>query len=186
VRHGNVKAGDTVLVLGTGGVSIFAMQFAKLLGAQVIITSSSDEKLARALALGASHTINYGANPKWSRTVRDITEGRGVDHIIEVGGVGTLSQSMRAVRMGGHISLIGVLAGPEATLNLTPVLMQDIRLQGVVVGPRDTFEEMNLAIRQHRLTPVVDKVYPLTAIREACDYMAQGKHFGKVCIRLAS
>jgi len=184
VRHGNVKAGDTVLVLGTGGVSIFALQFAKLLGAQVVVTSSSDEKLARAKSLGADYTINYRENPKWSNAVRDVTGGQGADHIIEVGGVGTLSQSMRAVRMGGHISLIGVLAGPEAPLNLTPILMQDVRLQGVIVGPRDTFEEMNRAIHAHRLTPVVDKVFPLDEIRGACEYMAQGKHVGKVCIRV--
>lgn len=186
VRHGSVKAGDSVLLLGTGGVSIFALQFAKLLGAQVLITSSNDEKLVRAAELGADYTINYRKVPKWFNAVRDITEGRGADHIVEVGGVGTLGQSMRAVRMGGHISLIGVLAGPEATLNLTPILMQDVRLQGVIVGPRDTFEEMNQAIRLHRLRPVVDRVFPIDAIRDAFDYMAQGKHFGKVCMRVAT
>ncbi len=185
VTHGNVKAGDTVLTLGTGGVSLFALQFAKLLGARVIVTSSSDEKLARAQALGADHGVNYRTNPKWASAVRDWTGGVGVDHIVEVGGVGTLTQSMRAVRMGGHISLIGVLAGVEAPLNLTPLLMQNVRLQGIIVGPRDAFEEMNRAIDFHRLQPVVDKVFPLESTREACEYMAAGKHFGKVCIRIA-
>jgi NADPH:quinone reductase-like Zn-dependent oxidoreductase len=183
-RHGNVKAGDSVLVLGTGGVSTFALQFAKTFGAEVIVTSSSDEKLARAKSLGADHCVNYLDNPKWADAVRDITGGIGVDHVIEVGGVGTLNQSMRAVRMGGHISLIGVLAGVEAPLNLTPVIMQDVRLQGVIVGPRDAFEEMNRAVSLHRLRPVVDKVFSFENVRESCEYMASGKHFGKVCIRV--
>lgn len=185
VRHAPVVAGDTVLVLGTGGVAIFALQFAKLLGAAVIVTSSSDEKLARATRLGASHGINYKAEPAWSKTVRDLTDGEGVHHIIEVGGVGTLAQSMRAVRMGGCISLIGVLAGVEALLNLTPVLMQDVRVQGVIVGPRETFETMNRAIRLHQLRPVVDRVFPFEDYAAAVEYMAAGKHFGKVCIRIA-
>lgn len=185
VRHGNVKAGDTVLVLGTGGVSMFALQFAKVLGAEVVVTSSSGDKLARAKSLGADHGLNYRENPKWADAVREITGGMGVDHIIEVGGAGTLSQSMRAVRMGGHISLIGVLAGVEAPLNLTPVLMQDVRLQGVIVGPRDAFDEMNRAVSLHRLRPVVDKVFSFEDARAACEYMASGKHFGKVCIRVA-
>jgi NADPH:quinone reductase-like Zn-dependent oxidoreductase len=182
VRHGNVKAGDSVLVLGTGGVSTFALQFAKALGAEVFVTSSSSEKLARAKSLGADHCVNYLDNPKWADAVRDITGGRGVDHVIEVGGVGTLTQSMRAVRMGGHISLIGVLAGVEAPLNLTPIIMQDVRLQGVIVGPRDAFEEMNRAISLHRLRPVVDNVFSFEDARAACEYMASGNHFGKVCI----
>ena len=185
VRHGRVKAGDTVLVLGTGGVSVFALQFAKLLGAEVIVTSSSDEKLARAKELGAGRGVNYRDHPTWSKQVREFTNGVGVDHIVEVGGAGTLAQSMRSIKMGGHISLIGVLSGYEAPLNLTPVLMQDVRLQGVIVGPRDAFEAMNRAIELHRLRPVVDQVFPFEDTRAAIEYMAAGKHFGKVCIRVA-
>lgn len=183
-RHGDVGPGDTVLTLGTGGVSIFALQLAKMAGAEVIITSSSDEKLERAKKLGASHGFNYKSDEKWSRAVRSATGGRGVDHVIEVGGVGTLEQSIRACRMGGHISLVGVLAGPQAPLNLTLVLMQDIRIQGVFVGPRETFEDMNRAIAKHELKPVVDKVFGFDEAQEALNYVAAGSHFGKVCIRV--
>ncbi|GMV92850.1 MAG: NADPH:quinone oxidoreductase [Candidatus Hydrogenedentota bacterium] len=185
VRHGNVKAGDTVLTLGTGGVSIFALQFAKLLGAEVIVTSSSDEKLDKVKTIGADHGINYRTTPKWSETVREITNGTGVDHVIELGGVGTLEQSMRAVRMGGQISLIGVLTGIEAPLNVTPLLMQEVRLQGIMVGPRDAFESMNRAIAYHKLRPIVDRVFEMEETRAACEYMAGGNHIGKVCIRTA-
>ena len=181
-RHGNVGPGDTVLTLGTGGVSIFALQLAQLAGAKVIITSSNNHKLERAGELGAVHGINYRENEKWSRAVREHTRGAGVDHVIEVGGVGTLEQSIRACKMGGHISLVGVLAGPQAPLNLTLVLMQDIRIQGVFVGPRETFEEMNRAIAQHELRPVIDKVFPYAEARQALEYVVAGSHFGKVCI----
>lgn len=181
-RHGNVRPGDTVLTLGTGGVSIFALQFAKMAGANVIITSSSDEKLERAKKLGASNGINYKTNEQWSKEVKKATGGAGVDHVIEVGGVGTLEQSIRSCRMGGHISLVGVLAGPQAPLNLTLVLMQDIRIQGVFVGPRESFEEMNRAITQHKLKPVIDRTFPFKDVRAALDYTIAGKHFGKVCV----
>ena len=185
VRHGNVKAGDSVLVLGTGGVSIFALQFAKALGATVIVTSSSDEKLERAKALGADHGINYAAEPKWSRAVRDFTGGEGVDHVVEVGGVGTLTQSMRCTRMGGSISLIGVLAGKESLLDLTPVLMQDIRIQGVIVGHRESFLDMNRAISANQLRPVIDATFPMADARAAFEHMAHGRHFGKIVVQLA-
>lgn len=185
VRHGHTKAGDTILALGTGGVSIVALQFARIMGATVIVTSSSDEKLERAKQLGAAHGINYSTNANWSKQVRELTNGEGVDHIIEVGGTGTLTQSMRCVKMGGTISLIGVLSGPEAPLNLTPILMQDIRVQGVIVGPRDSFDDMNRAVALHHLKPVVDRVFPMADIHAAVAYMAAGKHFGKVCVRVA-
>ncbi len=185
VRHGNIKPGDVVLVLGTGGVSIFALQFAKLLGATVIVTSSNNGKLERAKALGADHGVNYRENANWSKAVRELTGGEGVDHVIEVGGVGTLTQSMRAVRMGGTISLIGVLAGTETALNLTPLLMQDIRLQGVIVGHREAFEEMNRAIAAHGLKPVVDRVFPIEDSKTAFELMGSGGHFGKLCIRVS-
>ncbi len=181
-RHGNVRPGDTVLTLGTGGVSVFALQFARMAGADVIITSSSDEKLARAKQLGATHGVNYKTNEQWSKEVKKLTGGIGVDHVIEVGGVGTLDQSIRSCRLGAHISLVGVLAGPQAPLSLTLVLMQDIRIQGVFVGPRETFEDMNKAISKHKLKPVVDKVFPFKDVRAAMDYMLAGKHFGKVCV----
>jgi len=185
VRHGNVKPGDVVLVLGTGGVSIFALQVAKLLGAAVIVTSSNNDKLERAKALGADHGVNYRENANWSKAVRELTGGEGVDHVIEVGGVGTLTQSMRAVRMGGTISLIGVLAGAETALNLTPLLMQDIRLQGVIVGHREGFEEMNRAIAAHALRPAIDRVFPLADSKSAFELMGSGGHFGKICIRVS-
>src|SRR5690606_28050299 len=183
-RHGNVRPGDTVLTLGTGGVSIFALQFAKMAGASVVITSSSDEKLERAKKLGASHGVNYKTNEQWSKDVKKATGGAGVDHVVEVGGVGTLEQSIRSCKMGGHISLVGVLAGPQAPLNLTLVLMQDIRVQGVFVGPRDSFEDMNRALAQHNLKPVIDKTFVFDEIRAALDYTIAGKHFGKVCVTI--
>ena len=183
-RHGNIGPGDTMLTLGTGGVSIFATQFARMAGAEVIITSSSDEKLARAKELGAAHGVNYKENEKWSKAVRGFAPD-GVDHVIEVGGVGTLEQSIRCCRVAGHISLVGVLAGPQAPLNLTLVLMQDIRIQGVFVGPRETFLDMNRAIAQHKIKPVVDKVFPFDEAQQALNYVASGSHFGKVCISVS-
>lgn len=183
-RHGDVGEGDTVLTLGTGGVSIFALQLARMVGAEVVITSSSDEKLERAKALGASHGINYRANEKWSKEVRKVTGDRGVDHVIEVGGVGTLEQSIRSCRMGGHISLVGVLAGVQAPLNLTMALMQELCIQGVFVGPRESFLDMNRAITKHTIHPVIDKVFSFDEAREALEHVAGGNHFGKVCIRV--
>jgi len=186
VRHGSVKAGDTVLALGTGGVSIFALQFAKILGAKVIITSSDDGKRARATELGADFTINYKTDPDWAKAVRKATGGVGADHIIEVGGVGTLEASTKCVAMGGHISLIGVLSGAESPLNLTRALMQDVRIQGVIVGPRETFEDMNRAISQHGLRPVVDEVFELSDSQAAFKHMAAGKHFGKIVVKVSA
>lgn len=183
-RHGAIAPKDVVLTLGTGGVSIFALQFAKMAGAEVVITSSSDEKLQRAKELGAAHGVNYKKEEKWAKPVKDYTGGHGVDHVIEVGGVGTLENSIRSCRMGGHISLVGVLSGPQAPLNLTLVLMQDIRIQGVFVGPRESFDEMNRAIAHHQFRPVVDKVFGWDEAHQALEFMAAGKHFGKVCIRV--
>lgn len=180
-RHGNVGPGDTVLTLGTGGVSIFALQLAQLAGADVIITSSSDEKLARAKDIGAAHGINYKQDENWSKAAKKLSGG-GVDHVIEVGGVGTLEHSIRACRMGGHISLVGILAGPQAPLNLTLVLMQDIRIQGVFVGPRESFQDMNRAIAKHKLKPVIDKVFPFAEAQQALEYVKSGSHLGKVVI----
>ena len=183
VTEGRVKAGDTVLVQGTGGVSIFALQFARLNGARVILTSSSDEKLERAHTLGASDGINYKTTPDWDKTARALTGGEGVDHVVEVGGAGTLSRSLRAVKMGGSVSLIGVLTGGAAEVNTLPVLMKVVRVQGIYVGSRETFEAMNRALALHQLRPVVDRVFPFAEAREALRYLESGAHFGKVCIR---
>jgi NADPH:quinone reductase-like Zn-dependent oxidoreductase len=184
VGEGSLKAGDSVLVLGSGGVSIFALQFAHLQGARVIITSSSDEKLKRALQMGASDGINYAANAKWENAVRDLTGGRGVDYVIEVGGAGTLTQSMKAVRPGGQISLIGVLSGGTGQINPLPILMRNIRVQGIFVGSREMFEAMNRAISLAKLKPAVDRVFDFKDAAAAYQYMETGKHFGKVAIRV--
>ena len=167
VAEGGIRAGDSVLVLGTGGVSIFALQFARLHGARVIATSSSDDKLARAIGLGASDGINYRQTPEWGRRVLELTGGAGVDHVIEVGGAGTLPQSFRAVRYGGRISLIGVLSDPGAAVDPRPLLMKGARLQGIYVGSREMFEAMNRAISLAALRPVVDRVFPFVEAPEA-------------------
>lgn len=186
VSQGGLQAGDTLLVQGTGGVALFALAFGKMVGARVIITSSSDEKLARARALGADETINYVADPEWGKAARKLTGGVGVDHVLELGGAGTLAQSLKAVRAGGHISLIGVLAGGAGKLNLTPILMQNIRVQGVLVGPKDDFEAMNRAIATNGLEPVIDRTFDFESAKEAFEHMASAKHFGKICVRVAA
>jgi NADPH:quinone reductase-like Zn-dependent oxidoreductase len=182
VTEGCVTAGESVLVQGTGGVALFALQFAKLHGARVICTSSSDDKLARARALGADETINYRAVPEGGKRARELAGGDGVDHVVEIGGEGTLPQSLRAVRPGGTISVIGVVAGGTMKLPLGPVVTRHVRLQGVTVGSADDFAAMTRAIAAHRLRPVVDRVFPFEALREALDYLASGRHFGKVGI----
>lgn len=178
-----IRAGDTVLVLGTGGVSIFALQLAGLLGARVIVTSSSDEKLARARELGAWEGVNYRDVPDWGRRVRELT-GEGVDLVVEVGGGETLPQSLQAVRAGGTVALIGVLAGRPAELDVASILMRRVRVQGVLVGSRSDFEAMNRAIDHRGLHPVVDRVFPFDEAREAFEYLAAGRHLGKVCVRI--
>lgn len=180
--QGSVCAGDTVLVQGTGGVSIFALQLAQLLGARVIVTSSSDAKLERARALGAWQTVNYRATPEWGKAVRALTEGRGVDHVVEVGGAGTLEQSLKAVRVGGSVSVIGVLSGTRSSVDVIPILMGNVRLQGILVGSRADFEAMNRAIDAHRLEPVVDRVFPFAEAQAAFEHLASGSHLGKICI----
>ena len=180
---GGLKAGDTVLIQGTGGVSIFALQFALLAGARVIATSSSDEKLERVLQLGASDGINYKQTPDWGKKVRELTAGDGVDYVVEVGGAGTLTESLRAVRYGGQISLIGVLTGGSAEINTASILMKNVKVQGIYVGSREMFEAMNSAIALHKLHPVCDRVFPFHEAPEALKYMETGSHFGKICIR---
>jgi NADPH:quinone reductase-like Zn-dependent oxidoreductase len=184
LERAGVGAGDTVLVQGTGGVSVFALQLAKLRGARVIATSSAEAKRARARELGADEVIDYVGDPNWGKTARGMTGGEGVDAVIEVGGAQTLAQSLRAVRPGGTIALIGILTGNETTTLLTPILMQQIRVQGILVGSTDDFEAMNRAIALHGLRPVVDRVFPREQIREAFDHMAGGAHLGKIVVRL--
>ena len=182
VSLGNMKAGDTILILGTGGVSIFALQFAVAAGARSIVTSSSDEKLERATALGATHVVNYKTTPEWGKKVLDLTGGVGVDQVVEVGGAGTLGQSMEATRVGGMIGLIGILAGTDGEVNPVPVLMKSLRLQGVYVGSRAMFEDMNAALATNRIKPVIDRVYPFEEAREALKLMESAAHFGKIVV----
>lgn len=186
VTNGAVKAGDTVLLQGTGGVSLFGLQFAKALGARVIITSSSDEKLERAKELGADETINYKQDESWGKTAFKLAAqhngGRGVDHVVEVGGAGTLEQSLQAAAFGGAISVIGVLSGVSAPLNILPILMKNVQLQGILVGHREGFEAMARAIAQNDLKPVVDRTFPFEEARTALEHMASGSHFGKICL----
>ena len=184
VAEGKVKAGDTVLVQGTGGVSIFALQIATLSGARVVVTSSSDQKLEKAVELGAAHTINYETTPEWDKAVRSWTGGAGVDHVVEVGGVGTLGRSLRSTKTGGRVSLIGVLTGAAGELDARPVLMKNLRIQGIYVGSREMFEAMNRAIAFHKMRPVVDRVFPVDELAGAFEHMERGAHFGKIVIRL--
>ena len=182
VTQGRLKAGASVLIQGTGGVSIFALQFAKILGARVIATSSSNAKLERAIQLGASDGINYKETPAWEEKVRELTGGVGVDHVVEVGGAATFNQSLKAVRLGGRISLIGVLGG-KGEVNLMPVLMKGVCVQGIFVGSRAMFEAMNREIASEQLRPVVDRVFAFSEIQAALRHLESGAHFGKVCLR---
>jgi NADPH:quinone reductase-like Zn-dependent oxidoreductase len=183
VHQGGLTAGETVLLLGTGGVSIFALQFAKILGAKVIITSSSDEKLAKAKQLGADETINYRTCPDWEKKVYELTQKQGVDQVIEVGGAGTLEKSLKSAAVGGRISLIGILAG-AGEVNHTQILMKSINVQGIYVGSREMFEAMNRAIALHRIKPIIDRVFPFNEALDAYRYLQSGSHFGKVVIQL--
>ncbi len=184
VTEGNIRAGDIVLLQGTGGVSIFALQIASMLGARAIVTSSSNEKRARAEALGAWRTLNYREDPTWAKTVRAMTGGRGVDLVVEVGGAGTLGQSLDAARIGGTVAVIGVLSGVSSELSVIPVLMKQLRLQGILVGNRDGFETMNRAIEAVEMEPVVDRVFAFEDAREAFETMASAAHFGKIVIQV--
>ncbi|MBR8832569.1 MAG: NAD(P)-dependent alcohol dehydrogenase [Stigonema ocellatum SAG 48.90 = DSM 106950] len=183
IVEGQLKAGDTVLLQGTGGVSLFALQFAKIMGARVIITSSSDEKLKKAEQLGADVGINYKTIPNWEEKVWNLTNKIGVDHVVEVGGAETLSKSLRAVRYGGRIALIGVLTGTAGDVSTVSILHKHVRVQGIYVGSRDMFEAMNRAIAQQKLRPVIDRTFAFTEARVALAYLESGAHFGKIVIR---
>lgn len=185
LEQADLQSGETVVVQGTGGVSLFAAAFAKLRGARVIGTSKSHDKLERVKReLGVDEGINYVEVPKWSAKVRELTGKEGADLIVEVGGGGTMPESIRAVRAGGTIALIGVLAGVTSELLLTPVLMQNVRIQGVLVGHRDGFESMVRAIEHAKLEPVVDRTFGFDEAPAAFQYLASGVHFGKVVIAL--
>jgi NADPH:quinone reductase-like Zn-dependent oxidoreductase len=184
VENGRVHAGQTVLILGTGGVSLFALQIAKAHGARVILTSSSDEKLTRARDLGADETINYRTTPDWEVAVHNLTHNRGVDHIVEVGGAGTLPRSFKAVTPGGRIYVIGVLTGKAATVDPTPILAKSIHLDGVYVGSRAMYTRLIAAIEANNIHPVIDRTFPLTQAREALAHMQSGSHFGKIVLNL--
>ena len=185
VTDGKISAGQTVLVLGTGGVSIFALQFAKMHGARVIITSSSDAKLARAKALGADDTINYKTTPDWEKEVFRLTDKAGADHIVEVGGTDTFPRSLRAVAMGGTISVIGGVSGFTSEVALRDILGKSALIRGIFVGSRDMFAAMNRAIALHRLKPVIDRVFPFFEAPAAYRHQESGAHFGKVVIAVS-
>lgn len=182
VVNGGLKAGDTVLTLGTGGVSIFALQFAKMMGATVISTSSSDDKLTRLRELGADHTINYKTTPAWGAKVQELTNGEGVDHVIEVGGPGTLPESIDAVCIGGHISLIGVLTGREGEVPTAKLMAKQARLQGLIVGSRAHQQKMIRAIEANDMHPILDRSFGLEDIADAFRHEESGRHFGKICL----
>ena len=184
VKLGSVKPGQTVLVQGTGGVSLFALQFAKMCGARVIATSSSDAKIDRLKMLGADLTLNYRSTPDWGKKAREWSR-HGVDLVVEVGGVGTLNESIRATRIGGTIAFIGVLAGPPpAELRLPLMVMQQQRLQGVTVGSVEDLQALADAITVARMKPVIDKTFSFDQAKEAFAHMASGAHFGKVAIAI--
>lgn len=182
VADGGLKAGDTVLLLGTGGVSIWALQIAKMFGARVAITSSSDEKLERARTLGADFTLNYRADPEWGRAVRDWTGGAGVDHVVEVGGPGTLAQSVEAVRIGGHISLIGVLTGFSGEVPTAVLMAKQARLQGLIVGSRRQQQDFVRALEANAVRPVIDRRFSLDDLADAFRHEEGASHFGKIGI----
>lgn len=182
VVNGGIKPGDSVLVMGTGGVSIFALQLAKAMGAVVIATSSSDEKLARVRALGADHTINYRTQPQWGEEVLALTHGRGVDHVVEVGGPATLAQSITACRIGGHIALIGILTGVSGEVPTVALMARQQRLQGLIVGSRQHQLDLVQALECLKVKPVIDSVFALEDIGKAFAHEASGAHFGKIVL----
>ena len=181
---GNLTPGQTVLVQGTGGVSLFALQMAKMAGADVFVTSGSDAKLERAKALGAAGTVNYKTTPEWGDAIKALTGGAGVDHIVEVGGAGTLPQSFKAARDGGHIAVIGVLAAGGGDINPIPILLKALRLTGILVGSRKMFEDMNRALTTSGLKPIIDQVFAFDEAPQALAYLKSGSHFGKIVIRI--
>lgn len=184
LAEGGLRPGETVLLQGTGGVSSFALQIARQFGARVLMTSGSDEKLERAKQMGASAGVNYRTNPDWDKWARSQTGGVGVDHIVEVGGAGTLERSFKTCRTGGHIALIGVLSGTGA-VNPMPVLMKSLRVRGIFVGSREMFEDMNRAFELHQTRPVIDRAFEFAEFPAALRHLESGAHFGKVVVRVS-
>lgn len=182
VVDGGVKAGDRVLLQGTGGVSLFALQFARLLGAETFMVSSSREKLERVAPLAPDHWLSYRDEPEWGRAVRKLTGGEGVDLVVEVGGAGTLSQSLRTLRIGGHVAMIGVLTGMSAPVETARIMALNARVQGLTVGSNEDFLAMNRAIARHRLEPCIGEVMGFEQLGEALALMQSGGHVGKICL----
>ena len=183
VVEGQVKAGDKVLLQGSGGVSVFALQFCRMLGAEVIMTTSSEEKAASLLELGAHHVVNYREHPEWSKRVRELSGGAGVDHVVEVGGSGTFNQSLRSIRIGGHISMIGVLTGVADVIPTALIMSLNATVKGITVGSRDDFEAMNRAISVAGIKPVIGQTLAFEEAAQAYRLMQSGGHFGKICLR---
>ena len=179
----SLRAGDNVLIQGCGGVALFAVQFARLLGAHVTVISSSDARMERVRGLGAHQTINYREHPEWAKATREFTQGRGYDLIVELGGEQTLPQSLRCVRPGGTIAMIGILSGSGLETSLGYVITRQVRLQGITVGHRDGFEAMVRAIDLHKISPVIDRVFAFDELKDALAYLKSGAQFGKVCIQ---
>ena len=186
MEHARLVAGQTVLLQGTGGVSVFGLQLAHAMGIRTVVTSSSDDKLARAKLLGADHGINYKTTPDWDKAAIDITGGRGVDQVVEVGGAGTFAKSFGAIRVGGKITMIGNLSGPATELNPGLIMARRANIQGISVGSTQMFEAMNRAIAANRIKPVIDKVFGFDDVKAAYHHMAAGAHFGKIVIRVAA
>ncbi|MEI8031308.1 MAG: NAD(P)-dependent alcohol dehydrogenase [Comamonadaceae bacterium] len=178
----SIKAGDRVLIQGCGGVALFALQFARLLGAHVTVITSSDERMQRVRQLGADAVINYRTVPEWAKATRDITLGRGYDLIVELGGEKTLPQSLRCIRPGGTLAMIGILSGTSMSTSLGLIITRQVRLQGVTVGHRDGFEAMLRAMEQHQVKPIVDRSFAFEELKEAMAYLKSGAQFGKVCV----
>jgi NADPH:quinone reductase-like Zn-dependent oxidoreductase len=182
VECGHIKPGEQLLIQGSGGVALFALQFAKMLGAHVTVISSSDAKIERLREMGADETINYNQTPEWGKAARVLTGGRGFDHILEVGGEKTLPQSLRCIRPGGTLSMIGILSGAAMSTSLGLIITRQVRMQGITVGHRDGLEAMMRAMSQHQIHPVIDKVFDFEALKESFDYIKSGQQFGKICI----
>jgi NADPH:quinone reductase-like Zn-dependent oxidoreductase len=185
VTNGRLRTGEIVLVMGTGGVLVFALQFAKAMGATVIATSSSDLKAERLMALGADHVVNYKDVPKWGSKILEITAGRGVDHVVEIGGAGTLGQSIAACRPAGHIALVGVLAGLGGPVNTAAIMRKQLRIEGLTVGSRTHQLEMIHAIDRFGIKPILDRCFPMADLAEAFRYQERSAHLGKIAIDVA-
>ena len=181
---GKLKPGETLLVLGTGGVALFALQLAKKVGARVIVLSSSDEKLQRAGELGADEGVNYKQHPDWEKSVLEKTGGHGVDLVLELGGVGTLAKSMASAKINGRISMVGVLTGSEGSVNPMPIIRKSLSVNGIYVGSRDMHNQLHNYLEVNKISPVIDHVYSMNEVHEAFEFMQKGKHFGKIVLNL--